>query len=67
VSALTDKTGAPSLANFERLFTDPTLLAPLRISLTVATCVAAYLLWSRRRSPGLSRALTCRRANSFER
>jgi iron(III) transport system permease protein len=40
VSALTDKTGAPSLANFERLFTDPTLLAPLRISLTVATCVS---------------------------
>jgi iron(III) transport system permease protein len=39
VSALTDKAGAPSLANFEQLFTDPTLLAPLRISLIVATCV----------------------------
>jgi iron(III) transport system permease protein len=40
VFAFTDKAGAPSLANFERLFTDPTLLAPLRISLIVATCVA---------------------------
>ena len=39
VSAFTDKAGAPSLTNFKQLFTDPTLLAPLQISLTVATCV----------------------------
>jgi iron(III) transport system permease protein len=39
VSAVTDKAGAPSLTNFERLFTDATLLEPLRISLIVATCV----------------------------
>jgi iron(III) transport system permease protein len=37
--AITDKAGALSLANLERLVTDPTLIAPLRISLTVATCV----------------------------
>jgi iron(III) transport system permease protein len=40
LSAFTDKAGTPSLVHFERLFTDPTLLAPLRISLVVATCVA---------------------------
>src|SRR5947209_86140 len=39
ISAFTDAAGTPSLARFERLFTDPTLLAPLRISLLVATCV----------------------------
>jgi iron(III) transport system permease protein len=39
VSAFTDKAGAPSLVNFKQLFSDPTLLAPLQISLTVATCV----------------------------
>ena len=39
VSAFTDKTGTLSLANFERLFTDPTLVAPLQISLLVATSV----------------------------
>jgi iron(III) transport system permease protein len=39
VSAFTDKAGVLSLDNFERLFTDATLLAPLRTSLIVATCV----------------------------
>jgi iron(III) transport system permease protein len=68
VSAFMDKTGAPSLTNFERLFTDPTLVAPLRISLIVATCVgfistivAAPIAWivSRTDMPGrrLIRAL----------
>jgi iron(III) transport system permease protein len=42
VSAFTNKAGAPSLENFVRLFTDPTLLAPLRISLVVATCVGCF-------------------------
>jgi iron(III) transport system permease protein len=37
--ALTDKAGAFSLVNLERLVTDPTLLAPLRVSLTVAASV----------------------------
>jgi iron(III) transport system permease protein len=68
VSAFMDKTGAPSLTNFERLFTDPTLIAPLRISLIVAPCVgfistivAAPIAWivSRTDMPGrrLIRAL----------
>jgi iron(III) transport system permease protein len=63
-SALTDKTGAPSLANFERLFTDPTLLAPLRISVIVATCVgcistliAAPIAWIVARSDMPARRL----------
>ncbi|MEA2758378.1 MAG: iron(III) transport system permease protein [Methylobacteriaceae bacterium] len=64
VSALTDKTGAPSLANFERLFTDPTLLAPLQISLIVATSVgclatiiAAPIAWIVARSDMPARRL----------
>jgi iron(III) transport system permease protein len=64
VSALTDKAGAPSLANFEQLFTDPTLLAPLRISLIVATCVgcistlvAAPIAWIVARSDMPARRL----------
>jgi iron(III) transport system permease protein len=39
--ALTDASGAPTLANLARLVTDETLWAPLRISLVVATCVGA--------------------------
>jgi iron(III) transport system permease protein len=64
VSALTDKTGAPSLANFERLFTDPTLLAPLQISLIVAasvgclaTLIAAPIAWIVARSDMPARRL----------
>ncbi|HEX8662791.1 MAG TPA: iron ABC transporter permease [Beijerinckiaceae bacterium] len=37
--ALTDASGALTLANLERLVTDETLWAPLKISLIVATCV----------------------------
>ncbi|MEA2462739.1 MAG: iron(III) transport system permease protein [Acidobacteriota bacterium] len=50
--ALTDKSGAFTLANFAQLFTDPTLLGPLQVSFTVATSVgllsavlAAPLAW----------------------
>ena len=38
--AFTDKDGAFTFANFVRLFTDETFLAPVRVSLIVATCVA---------------------------
>jgi iron(III) transport system permease protein len=69
VSAFTDRAGVVSLENFERLFSDPTLLAPLRTSLIVATCVgslstiiAAPIAWLVARSdmPGrrIVRALT---------
>jgi iron(III) transport system permease protein len=37
--ALTDKAGAFTLDNLQRLVTDPTLLGPLQVSLTVATSV----------------------------
>ncbi|GAC1332355.1 MAG: iron ABC transporter permease [Beijerinckiaceae bacterium] len=50
--AFTDTAGAFSLENFRRLFTDPTLLAPLKISLIVAssvgclsTFIAAPIAW----------------------
>ena len=56
-------TGAPTLANLERLVTDETLRAPLKISLLVATCVgllsaavAAPIAWlaARTNMPGRS-------------
>ena len=59
--ALTDANGAPTLANLERLVTDETLRAPLKISLVVATCVgllsaavAAPIAWlaARTNMPG---------------
>src|SRR5829696_2536172 len=59
--ALTDAAGAPTLANLERLVTDETLRAPLKISLVVATCVgllsaavAAPIAWlaARTNMPG---------------
>ena len=59
--ALTDAAGAPTLANLERLVTDETLRAPLKISLLVATCVgllsaavAAPIAWlaARTNMPG---------------
>lgn len=66
--ALTDAAGAFSLAHFQRLFSDPTLVAPLRVSLTVATSVgvlsalvAAPIAWLVARSDmparGVVRAL----------
>ena len=61
VYAFTDKGGAATLENFRQLFSDPTLLAPLRVSFLVATCVgvlsaivAAPVAWlvSRSDMPG---------------
>ena len=69
VYAFIDDQGRPTLAHFARLFSDPTLLAPLRISLAVASsvgvlsvAVAAPLAWLVARSNmpgrGLVRLLT---------
>ena len=69
VYAFIDDQGRPTLAHFARLFSDPTLLAPLQISLAVASSVAvlsvlvaAPLAWLVARSNmpgrGLVRLLT---------